>query len=405
MNMPKQKRNATAYPGVFYIWGTAIGSSKPEKIFYIRFRKDGKMVEEKAGRSSPPDGMTSARANNLRSARMQGKRPTNAEKRERIKAEAELARNKPTFNTLADLYWKVRQADRKSTKAINVDKGRYEKHLKDEFGDRCPDELTEAEMFRFTDRKRKTLSASTVDKLTGLLTWIDNATEKRLPHRNMAFKMPKLETAKDRKKIIQTIDRALGDTEFTALMETAWENKDSDKADIRDASHLILLAGNTANRSAALKSLRWENIDFSHGKYELAESIIKSEGHTFKMNPKARQILLERWIREDQPENGWVFPSRSTHKTFTGHWENTSRDVWKVYELAGLERLKGKVRPLHSIRHYLAKLLIKKDVPVKKVQSFLGHDSIHATLIYTDVDAEAKKETVDMIDTIFNYGS
>jgi site-specific recombinase XerD len=403
--MPKQKRYATDYPGVFYILGTAIGSSKPEKIFYVRFRKDGKMVEEKAGRSSPPDDMTASRANNLRSDRMRGKKPTNAEKRDREKAKAAAAKNKPTFNILAELYWEIRQADGKSPKAINVDKGRYEKHLKDEFGEKCPDELTEDEMFRFTDRKRQTLRQSTVDKLTGLLTWIDNATEKRHSHRNMAFKMPKLETAKDRKKIIQIIDRALGDNEFKKLMQTAWENKDSEKADIRDACHLVLLAGNSANRNTALKSLKWENIDFYHGKYDLAESIIKSTGHTFTMNPKARQILRERWIRAGQPEKGWVFPSRSTRKTFFGHWENTSRDVWKVYKLAGLEHLKGQIRPLHSIRHYLAKLLIKKNVPVKKVQAFLGHDSIHATLIYTDVDAEAKKETVDMIDTLFDYGN
>ena len=401
--MAKQKRHSTGYPGVFYIEGTAIGSNKPERIYYVRFRKNGKMVEQKAGRSSKPDSMTSAKANNLRSDLMKGVLPTNVEKREQRKAETEFAKSKPTLNTLAELYWEIRQADGKSSKAINVDKGRYDKHLKSEFGERCPDELTEEEMFRFTDRKRKTLSASTVDKLTGILTWIDNATEKRLPHQNMKFKMPKLETVKDRKKIIQTIDRALGDTEFEALMKTAWANKDNEKADIRDASHLILLAGNTANRNTALKSLQWENIDFDHGKYDLADSIIKSTGHTFTMNPKARQILLERWIRAGQPKDGWVFPSRSTHKTFHGHMENISRDVWKVYKLAGLEHLKGQIRPLHSIRHYLAKLLIRKDVPLKKVQSFLGHDSIHATLIYTDIDQEAKKETVDMIDSLIDY--
>jgi len=222
-------------------------------------------------------------------------------------------------------------------------------------------------------------------------------------HDGIKIKMPKFETAKDRKKLAQSVDKALGDDEFTLLMQAAWSHKDSDKADIRDGCHLILLAGNTGCRNTALKSLRWENISWDHDLYELDEAIKKSSGHKFSMNSKAKQVLLERWIRLGQPKEGWVFPSRSTHKTFNGHIENTSRDVWKIYKIGGLEHLKGKIRPLHGIRHFLAKLLVRENVPIKKVQSFLGHDSLSATMIYTDIDAEAKRETVEMIDSLFDY--
>ena len=63
--MPTLKRKKTNYPGVFYIDGTSPATGKPEKIFYIRYRKGGKMIEEKAGRQFQDD-MTAARAARLR---------------------------------------------------------------------------------------------------------------------------------------------------------------------------------------------------------------------------------------------------------------------------------------------------------------------------------------------------
>ena len=46
--MPIMKRVKTDYVGVYYIMGTAIGTGKPEKIYYITYRREGKLIEEKA---------------------------------------------------------------------------------------------------------------------------------------------------------------------------------------------------------------------------------------------------------------------------------------------------------------------------------------------------------------------
>jgi hypothetical protein len=48
--MPGKKRLPTKYPGVYYIESSAVGDGRPEKIFYILYRKAGKQIEEKAGR-------------------------------------------------------------------------------------------------------------------------------------------------------------------------------------------------------------------------------------------------------------------------------------------------------------------------------------------------------------------
>jgi hypothetical protein len=53
--MPAQKRHKTKYAGVYYIEGTAVGSNKKEKIYYIMYRKDGRQIHEKAGRQYQDD--------------------------------------------------------------------------------------------------------------------------------------------------------------------------------------------------------------------------------------------------------------------------------------------------------------------------------------------------------------
>ena len=48
--MAQAKRCKTRYPGVFYRETERIGMKGTEKVFYIVFKKEGKVFEEKVGR-------------------------------------------------------------------------------------------------------------------------------------------------------------------------------------------------------------------------------------------------------------------------------------------------------------------------------------------------------------------
>ena len=48
--MPVQNRIKTKYPGVTFIVGKSLSDNRDERIYYIRYRRDGKQCEEKAGR-------------------------------------------------------------------------------------------------------------------------------------------------------------------------------------------------------------------------------------------------------------------------------------------------------------------------------------------------------------------
>ncbi len=71
--MPAKTRFKTRYPGVYYIEGRALGSRKKERIFYIIYRKNGKIIEEKAGRQHE-DGITAKKAAAIRAECISGKR-------------------------------------------------------------------------------------------------------------------------------------------------------------------------------------------------------------------------------------------------------------------------------------------------------------------------------------------
>ncbi|MGD9302694.1 MAG: sigma 54-interacting transcriptional regulator [Desulfobacterales bacterium] len=74
--MPKQKRYKTKYPGVYYINGRGLEQGTKEKVYYILFRKNGKLIEEKAGRQFQ-DKMTPSRASRIRDQKIAGKLPLN----------------------------------------------------------------------------------------------------------------------------------------------------------------------------------------------------------------------------------------------------------------------------------------------------------------------------------------
>ena len=134
--MPAFKRIKTNYPGVYYVIGTAVGSNKPERIYYIRYRKGGKPIEEKAGRQFQDD-MTPARAAGIRALRIQGEELSNKERREAKKTAEEAKAGRWTIDRL----WQEYKAQKPETKALRTDENRYKNHLKAKFGNKEPKDL------------------------------------------------------------------------------------------------------------------------------------------------------------------------------------------------------------------------------------------------------------------------
>ena len=122
--MPVKKRIKTRYNGVYYVDGQAIGSNKAERVYYIRYRKKGKMIEEKAGRQFQGD-MTPAKASNLRSLRIEGNQLSNQEKRSIEEAKRRAEENRWTVSRL----WMEYMNNKPNLKGIVTDKNRFENYF------------------------------------------------------------------------------------------------------------------------------------------------------------------------------------------------------------------------------------------------------------------------------------
>ena len=162
--MPKQQRFKTKYAGVYYIEGVG-ANGKPEKIYYIQYRKNGRLVEEKAGRQHRDD-MTPARAAGIRTQRLQGEQPTNEERRE-----AERAIND---RWTVDKLWSEYKSANPGLKGIVTDENRYVKHIAPLFGSKEPSELLPLDIDRLRVKMLRTHKPATVRNALELLRRIIN---------------------------------------------------------------------------------------------------------------------------------------------------------------------------------------------------------------------------------------
>ena len=133
--MPAQKRHKTYYAGVYFIWGTHRVTGKPEKIYYITYRKSGKLISEKAGRQS--EDMTPARASKRRALRIEGKEPTNAERRAAERAAKEAETGRWTITRLWDSYCETHPEN----KSLRIEQRKYDRHLRAGIGKKEPGEV------------------------------------------------------------------------------------------------------------------------------------------------------------------------------------------------------------------------------------------------------------------------
>jgi hypothetical protein len=172
--MPKMKRFKTKYPGVIYIEAISVGSSKAERIYYIIYRKDGKLIEEKAGRQFQDD-MTPAKAALIRSKKIQREQPSNKEQREAIKAQKKAEHDKWTIERL----WNEYKAGKANFKGLIQDQNRFDNYLRANFGDKEPRDLFSLDIDRLRVNLLKKKSPGTVKNILELLRRIIHYGEKK----------------------------------------------------------------------------------------------------------------------------------------------------------------------------------------------------------------------------------
>jgi integrase len=350
----------TNYPGVFYIEGTAVGSGKAEKIFYIRYRKAGKMIEEKAGRQFQDD-MTPARAARIRAERIEGKSPSRKEAR---KAGAEI-------KWTVDRLWQEYVHDKPATKGWTVDRYRYEKYLKASLGNKEPQTIVQMDVHRLRINLSKTLAPQTVKHLLRLLARIISFGLKKGLCTGLKFKieMPKVNNLK-------TED--LTPEQLSNLIEAIAQEYDT------QAANFMKMALFTGMRRGELFRLQWEDVDFDRGFINI-RTPKGGQDAKIPLNPATKE-LLENHPRTDSP---FVFPGRAG-----GQRTRYPKAIDRIREKAGLP---SDFRPLHGLRHTYASMLASSgQVDLYTLQKLLTHKSAAMTQRYAHLRDEALRRASDL---------
>jgi integrase len=359
--MPVQKRFKTDYPGVTFIVGTSI-QGKPEKIFMIRYRKDGKLIEEKAGRQFQ-DAMTPSKAATIRAGRLSGKQLSNKEGRDAKRAE----KNKKQW-TLKGLLQEYKTT-RPQTNTIKIDEGRFNLHVAPEIGNKRLEELAPLDIDRLRIKLLKEKSPQTVKHCLGIIKRLSNFARNKRLCKPLDFKitMPQVSnqkteflTEKELKRLLDAIEK---DTNIYA-------------------GSIMLTALYTGMRKGEILKLEWKDIDFERGFIHI-RGPKGGQDQKIPLNDAARAVF------EKTPRShNLVYPGLHGERTGIYH---ALREIKKK---AGLP---PDFRPLHGLRHHYASMLASSGkVDMYVLQKLLTHKSPIMTQRYAHLRDESLKKASDL---------
>jgi integrase len=364
------KRFKTDYPGIFYRKGERIGGKGIERIYYVVFKKDGKVLEEKVGRQYADD-MTPAKAARIRADRIEGRRMSRKEIREAEKAI-------PEAWTLSRL-WDEYESKKPDSKAIKTDKCRFLKHLDPTLGKKQPQEIIKFDVDRLRVTLSKKLKPQTVRHIMGLLKRIVTFGVKRQLCQGLSFPV-------DAIRVDNITTEDLTSDQLKNLLKAIDESIDI------EAANIMLMAMYTGMRRGELFKLQWKDIDYDRGFIEIRNPK-GGKSQKIPLNDQARRVL------QNHPETADHVFVRGDGKPFT----DISRRVNPIKKAAGIP---DDFRALHGLRHLFASMLASSgQVDMYTLQKLLTHKSPIMTQRYAHLRDETMKKASTLAGNIIEQAA
>jgi integrase/recombinase XerC len=166
----------------------------------------------------------------------------------------------------------------------------------------------------------------------------------------------------------------------------------------RTLYHLVGVAFNTGMRSAELRNLRFDSLDWPN-----QQILVKNEGEFVTKNYRQRVAtmtamafeilkLRKNWIMVD--EHDLVFPMLEAEqlRLMTESYVSHMFKKW-----ATGAKLDPKLN-LHSLRHSFASVLASGGVPLRTIQHLLGHQNSATTEVYAHLQKSELQSAVKLLD-------
>ena len=372
--MPRQTRHSTEFSGVYFV-----ELANENKSFFIRYKRNGKSVEERAGRSN--EGWDAELAYLLRSERMS----VIEFQAGNIQHGSDLKTGRHwTFSKIFEKYLRLRP----DLKGRENDIYRFKNYLEMDFADIAPEDVSHGDVERFRHNlQNKGLKPATVGHVLELLRRLANFAVKKNYCRGLSFKleMPKVENQK-------TED--LSQHQLEKLLQVLEEEPDL------QVSNLVRMALYTGMRRGELFELCWSDIDF-HNKTITVRSGKKGQYPTIPMNEMAEKVLAEH--AHVPGSSKFVFPGRNGKKR-----TECKRALLRIRKNAGLPE---DFRLLQGLRHVYATMLVSSGkADLETLQSLLTQKSPlmtqrYAHLLDQSVEVPETELATDYTDTEFSTDS
>ena len=362
--MPKQSRQSTRHIGVYFV-----ELVNGDQTYFMRYKKDGKLIEERAGRKT--QGWTAASANRLRTERLAGKSESNNEKRTKEREAKRVKGNLWTFRRLFEEYL----SSRPDLKGRANDERRFKSYLEKDFGNKKPEEITHFDLKQLRHRlTKKKLKPATVRHALEVLRRLSNFAFKHNLCAGIPFviEMPQVNN-------LMTED--LTPDEYFRLTNLLDEEEDI------QASNLLRLALFTGMRRGELFKLKWKDINFIRKNISIKDPKSGLD-ETIPLNEMALSVLNN----HKKNESEFVFPGLRGNQRKT-----TPRPLRRIIKKAGLKNF----RPFQGLRHSYASILVSSGkVDLYTLQKLLTHKSPLMTQRYAHLSNEAMMEASNVISDI-----
>ena len=373
----RQRFTVEGYAGVFYVEAPRATRKGMEKVYFIRYRKNGKLIEEKVG-GQYKDNMTPAKASSIRGLRIEGSIPTNQERRDNIKQAKLTEQNSYSLTRIFSLFIEAKSENR----SLGDDKTRFRLYVAPVIGKKTVAELATNDIEKI--KKKMLKEGKSAQTIKHVLTLV-----KRLV--NFAAKMGYVESIPatlhfDMPVVDNKVTENLTSEQMTTLLQVLDEEED------KIFASLIRLALFTGMRRGALLNLQWTDLDFERNIITLRRDVAKKKKTEYiPMNEKAKEILLA----VPRTTSPYVFPGRNDNKPRA----NITDILKRVKEKAGLPE---NFRPLHGLRHSFASWLANSgQVSMYELQKLLTHSSPLMTQRYAHLHDEALKRASNLTTNLF----
>lgn len=180
----------------------------------------------------------------------------------------------------------------------------------------------------------------------------------------------------------QSRERFLSSEELARLGDVL-RQCEAEQVEMQSAVRALRLLTLTGCRKNEILQLRWDWIDFEHGKIDFPDS--KTGKKSVYLNPPAIELLQQ---VEPLPDNPYVCPGKGG----IGHLVNIQKSWNRIRGRAGLSDVR-----LHDLRHSFASVAAASGMSLYMIGKMLGHKDSSTTEKYAHLVGDPLREAATQI--------